>query len=285
MKKRILLATVILVVVIVAVVTLFVFTQFRPTHFYPVANGGSISLTLTDSDTQKPIGKVNGEYVRVLLGGVDAGYLNDNGALEIDGVPEGSQELTLIIPHYGQKRQDLEVKSNENTPIKTVIDMPNPIFDVTVNCTTGWLFEQYGEITVSLTNRGDIASDNTRVLILVYNEHDPSTPEATHTFAFPSLVPEKDGGKSYTSETWRCNDFRYSSKEIIVAIVLEGWGYTPQNKQAVNDASVPTSLFTQISDSIAKYLSDNPDVIVGTVCKVAVGWFESTTDNLPLGWS
>lgn len=274
MKKRTLLATVTIVVVIAVVATLFVFSQFASPHFSPVENGGSISLTLTDSDTQKPIGKVDGEYVRVTLGGVNAGYLNDDGELEIDGVPEGSQELTLIIPDYGQKRQHLEVKSGENTPVNIVIDMPNPIFDVTMACTTGWLFEQYGDINVSLTNTGDKASDHTSVLILVYNEQDTSTPEATHTFAFPSLVPEKEGGKSCTSETWRCNNFRYSSKEIITAVVLEGWAYTPQNEQAINEVSVPDSLFAQVSDSIAKYLSDNPEVVVGTVSKVAVGWFE-----------
>jgi hypothetical protein len=274
MNRKILFATVTIVVVIAVLVTLFVFSQFAPPHFSPVEDGGSISLTLRDFGSQKPIGKVDGGYVQVLLGGVDAGYLNDNGELEIDGVPEGSQNLTLIIPSYGQKRQNVEITSGENTPVDILIDMPNPIFDLTIDCTTGWLFEQYGDITVSLTNSGDLASEHTSVLIIVYNADDTSTPLDTHTFDFPSLVPIKDGGQSYTPETWRCNNFRYGSKEIIVAVVFDGWAYTPQNEQVINEVSVPSSLFTQVSNSVAGYLSNHPEVIVETVAKVSIGWFE-----------
>jgi len=70
----------------------------------PVLAKGSVIVTLTDEETGKPIGRVNGGYVRVMLGGVDQGYLTDEGELKIEGITPDTHELVLIIPHYGEKR-------------------------------------------------------------------------------------------------------------------------------------------------------------------------------------
>jgi hypothetical protein len=267
----------IVVVIIIAIIaSVFAYSQIgvQQNFLQPAQSTGSISLKLTDSETGKSVGRVGDGYVRVLIGGVDKGYLTDNGELQITDIDAGTKELTLIIPHYGEKRQNIDVASAQNTPINIVVDMPNPVFDVTVNCDTklGFL-DEYGDITVSLTNRGDVNSDCTSVLILVYTDEDTSTPIATHMFDFPSLVPRKDGGQTYTSDSWTCTAFKWGPKEVITAVVFDGWEYTPQNQQIVSQISAPSSLVAEVSNSVANYLTSHPEVVVETVSKVALGWF------------
>lgn len=239
----------------------------------PVFAQGSIIVTLTDEETGKLVGRVDDGYVRVLIGGTDQGYLTDLGELKIENVDAGMHELTLIIPSYGETRQFVDVGSGETVSANIVVNMPNPIFDVGVECKTGWtLLDEHGDITVTLTNRGNVASSSTSVLVIVHKEDDTSTPVATHIFDFPSLVPREDGGISHTL-SWRCNAFKWGTKEIISVVICDGWPYTPQNEQIMSEISVPSSMVSEISYSISNYLANNPDKIIDTVSKVSISWF------------
>lgn len=239
----------------------------------PVFAQGSVVVTLTDQETGKPVGRVDDGYVRVMIGGKDQGYLTDLGQLKIENVDVGIQELTLIIPSYGETRQFVEVGSGQTVSANIVVDMPNPIFDVGVSCNTGWtLFDEYGDISVTLTNRGNVASRSTTVLLIVHKEDDTSMPIATHILDFPSLVPREDGGISHTLN-WRCNEFAWGPKEIISVVIFDGWSYTPQNNQVISEISVPSSMASEISYSISNYLANNPDKIIDTVSKVSISWF------------
>jgi hypothetical protein len=263
-----------LVIVAIAIVALIIIAAFLISQgTFQVLAKGSIIVTLTDEETGKPIGKVDNGYVRVMLGGIDQGYLTDEGELKIEGVEQGTHELVLIIPQYGEKRQFVEVGSGQTVPVNIIVDMPNPIFDVTIGCKTGldW-FDEVGDISVTLTNRGDVDSRSTSVLVIVYKEDDTSTPIATHMLDFPSLVPRKDGGSSHTL-SWRCTEFVWGPKEIIATVVFDGWPYTPQNEQVVSTISAPSSIVAEISYSVANYLKNRPDLVVDTVSKILIGWF------------
>ncbi len=267
MRKRIVMVTI--AIIAFSVVAAFLLSQGT---FQALAKG-SIIVTLTDEETGKPIGKVDSGYVRVVLGGIDQGYLTDEGELKIESVEPETHELMLIIPHYGEKRQFVEVGSGQTVPVNIVVDMPNPIFEVTIGCKTGlnW-FDEVGDISVTLTNRGDVASSSTSVLVIVYKEDDTSIPIATHMLDFPSLVPRQDGGISNTL-SWKCNEFVWGPKEVIAAVVFDGWAYTPQNEQVVSNISAPSSMVAEISYSVANYLKSRPDLVVDTVSKILIGWF------------
>jgi hypothetical protein len=263
---------VIVAAVIVALIVIAAFLLSQGGTFQAIAKG-SIIVTLTDEETGKPIGKVGSGYVRVVLGGIDQGYLTDKGELKIEGVEAGTRELLLVIPRYGEKRQFVEVGAGQTVPANVIVDMPNPIFDVTIGCNTNFgFFDEYGDISVTLTNRGDADSVSTSVLVIVYKEDDTSTPIATHMLDFPSLVPRQDGGISHTLN-WRCNEFVFGPKEIISAVVFDGWAYTPQNEQVVSTISAPSSLVAEISYSVGNYLKSRPDLVVDTVSKILIGWF------------
>lgn len=239
----------------------------------PVLAKGTVIVTLRDEETGKPIGRVNGGYVRVMLGGLDQGYLTDEGELKIEGVNSGTRELVLIIPYYGEKRQFVEVGSGQTVPADIVVDMPNPIFEVTVDCNTHleW-FDEVGDISVTLTNRGGVSSRSTSVLIIVHKEDDTSNPIATHMLDFPSLVPRKDGGISHTL-TWKCNAFVWGPKEIITTVIFDGWPYTPQNEQVASVISAPSSMVTELTYSVTNYLKDRPELVVDTISQILISWF------------
>lgn len=268
MRKRLLIAATTIVVLVV--IAAFLLSQGG---IFQALAKGSIIVTLTDEETGKPIGKVDSGYVRVVLGGIDQGYLTDEGELKIEGVEPDTHELLLIIPHYGEKRQFVEVGAGQTVPVNIVVDMPNPIFEVSIGCNTNFgLFDEYGDISIKLTNRGDVNSVSTSVLVIVYKEDDTSIPIATHMLDFPSLVPRQDGGISHTLN-WRCNEFVFGPKEIITTVVFDGWAYTPQNEQVVSTISVPSSLVAEISYSVGNYLKSRPDLVVDTVSKIVIGWF------------
>jgi len=177
--------------------------------------------------------------------------------LKIERVSSGTTELTLIIPQYGEKRQFVEVESGQTVSANIVVDMPNPIFEVSVSCNSHLdFFDEVGDMSITLTNRGTVSSRSTSVLVIVYKEDDTSIPIATHMLDFPSLVPREDGGISHTL-TWRCEEFVWGPKEIIAVVVFDGWPYTPQNEQVVNEISVPNSMASEVAYSISNYLEQS----------------------------
>ena len=260
---------ILLIIILVGVASLLVISFGR----FFVSAKGDIIVSLRDEETGKPIGRVNGGYVRVMLGGVDQGYLTDKGEMKIEGVDPGTHELVLIIPHYGEKRQFVEVGPGQTVTANITVDMPNPVFQVSIDCNTHLEgFDEVGDIYVTLTNFGDIDSRSTSVLVLVYREDDLSMPIATHMLDFPSLVPRKDGGESETL-TWKCKAFVWGPKEIIVTVIFEGWPFTPQNEQVASQISAPSSIIAELTYSVTNYLKQHPEVIVNTIARIIIGWF------------
>jgi hypothetical protein len=242
------------------------------TYILPALAQGSILVKLKDSETGKPIGKVDSGYVRVMLGGLDQGYLNDEGEFKIKDVGQGTHELVLIIPRYGEKRQFVDVGAGQTVTADISVDMPNPVFQVAVGCYTTWWFNEVGHISVTLTNIGDVNSVSTSVLVIVHKEKDLSMPIATRTLDFPSLVPRKEGGGSSTL-TCDCGEFVWGQKEIISVVIFDGWPYTPQNGQVVSKINAPSSMVAELANSITNYLKGNPQLATETISQILIAFF------------
>jgi len=233
---------------------------------------GSILVTLSDTETNKPIGKVGNGYVRILIDGIDQGYLADDGTIRVNNVAIGNKELTLIIPDYGEKRQNIVVSANEETNAQIEVNMPNPVFQIGIDLepVNYWVFWEYGNIKVSLGNFGDIDSVSTSVLVLVYREDQPSTLISSHIFDFPSLVPHKRGGQTVDSDNWKCDNFIVGVREVAVAVVFDGYEYTPQNEQILCSVTASESLITEVGSSVLKYLADNPQYVIDTIAQICI---------------
>jgi len=278
-RKTVLIVGATAIVLVIIVFALFSSSMSPISSFIsPVSAKGNVIVTLKDEETGKPIGKVSGGYVRVVLGGVDRGYLTDYGELKIEGVDPGSHELMLIVPSYGEVRRFVDVGSGQTVPVDIKVNMPNPVFsvgvDVKLTGTAFWenLFgdSETGHIKVSLTNVGDADSVSTSVLVIVYKKDDLSMPIATEMLNFQSLVPRSRGGGSETEE-WACEAFLWGPGEVVATVVFDGWPYTPQNRQVVSQVSVPASMMDELTNSILNYLNQNPDLVINTVAKIVIG--------------
>lgn len=241
------------------------------------AKGEIIVDPLVDEETGKPIGRVNGGYPRVILDGVDRGYVTDYGEFLVSDVEPGTHELILVIPYYGELRKFITIEPGETEEVHTEVNMPNPEFIVGVKAGAHLeLFNEYGLIRISLTNVGDMDSSNTTAIVLVYTEDNPATPIAVKVFDFPSLVPKSRGGATWTEpagEPWKCDEYVWGPKEIVCVVVVDEWPFTPQNKTVVQEVTIPSGLFDQVASSVANYLAEHPEKIVGTIAQVVVAWF------------
>jgi hypothetical protein len=243
------------------------------TGIIPVVAKGNIIVTLVDEETGKRVGRVDGGYPRVILDGVDQGYLTDYGELKIEGVNPGTRELTVVVPYYGEVKRFVEVGAGQIVPATIEINMPNPVFRVGVEAKSYLKgFDELGYIKVSLTNIGDADSRSTSVLVLVYREDDLTTPIATKVLDFPSLVPRTRGGETVTRE-WPDANFVWGPKEIVAVVVFDAWPFTPQNDKVVSEISVSSSVVSELAYSILNYLKQHPELIVKTIAQILIAWY------------
>lgn len=236
---------------------------------------GNIIVILKDTGTGRPIGRVNGGYPKVLLDGVEKGYVTDYGELRIEGVDPGIHELTIIVPHYGQVRKTVYAYPGKDTSLAVMIDVPNPVFRVAVEARAWYRVlppDERGDVKVTLANIGDVYSSGTSVLVLVYREDNPVTPIAARILYYSSLTPVRWGGTPITLE-WKDADFVFGVKEVIAVVVFDAWPFTPQNLQVVNLAGVPPHIFNELALSITNYLRGHPEAATKTVAGIFIAWY------------
>jgi hypothetical protein len=262
-----------LVAIGVGTVAVLVTIVLLATSAKPVLAKGDIIVTLIDEETEKRVGRVDGGYPRVLLDGVDRGYLTDYGELKIEGVEPGVHELVVIVPYYGEVRKFVEVGIGQTVSATIKVDMPNPVFMVGVEARPYLRgFDERGHIKVTLTNVGNADSKGTSVLVLVYAEDDLKTPIATKVLDFPSLVPRGRGGWSVTQE-WPDADFKWGPKEIVVVVVFDAWPFTPQNDKVVSQIAVPSNVVSELAYSVMNYLRQHPELVIETIARIVIAWY------------
>ncbi|KXA96313.1 hypothetical protein AKJ37_05560 [candidate division MSBL1 archaeon SCGC-AAA259I09] len=267
-RKSVAIVTGIIIIGAIIIGALFLIPRAR-------AKGTIVVTPLVDEETGKRVGKVAGGYPRVIIDGEDRGHVTDEGQLRISDLEPESHELIVVIPTYGEYRKIVSVKAGETKQVQLDVDMPNPEFRIGVEADVSvWHIppDELADISVTLTNIGDIDSLGTSVLVLVYKEGDLSTPIATRIIDFGSLAPRQRAGQSWT-KTWEGADFIYGPKEIIAVAVFDGYPFTPQNKEVLSRISVPQSKVEDLSNSMLSYLERHPEKVVNTTSKILLAWF------------
>jgi hypothetical protein len=233
---------------------------------------GNVIVTLKDEETRKPIGRVDGGYVRVMLGGRDQGYLTDRGELKIKDVEPGTHELILIVPYVGEIRRFVEVGPGQTVAADVFVDMPNPEFVVAVHVDQPWYyFKEKGTVKVTITNVGNFRSVGAKALVLLYREDDPDSPADQTILDFGNLdkIGEKDDTKTLEWSTWA---FEPGTWEAIAVVIYDGWEFTPQNEQVVSQVTVPTDAQERIVASLLSYAEQHAIEIAATIAKIVIAW-------------
>jgi len=243
------------------------------TGILPVVAKGNVIVTLKDEETGKLIGRVDGGYVRVVLGGRDQGYLTDKGELKIKDVDPGTHELVLIVPHVGERRRFVEVGPGQTVTADVFVDMPNPEFVVAVHVDQPWYYlGEKGYVKVTVTNIGNFRSVGAKALVLLYREDNPDSPADQTILDFGNLgkIGEKDDTKTLEWGTWA---FEPGTWEAVAVVIFDGWEFTPQNEQVVSQVTVPTDAQERIIASLLSYAEQHAIDIAATIAKIVIGWF------------
>jgi len=228
----------------------------------------TVTLTVHDTETGLSVREMD-----IYIDGEIKGTTTRDGKLIIEHILPGHHKVGLDVPGYtGMVNEYVEVSTQEI--ISLDIDAPNPVFIVGVDARAylSGFSGELGEVKVTLSNVGEVNSEGTQVLVLIYKEDDLTTPIASRVLSFPSLVPTPHGGYSVEKDWPAIDAFVYGPREIVVVVVYDGWRYTPQNEQPVNSAGVSSSMVAELAYSVNEYLRAHPEEVVNTIAKIVIGW-------------
>ena len=226
----------------------------------------TVTLIVHDTETGLPVKEMD-----VYIDGDMRGTTTRDGKFIIENILPGHHTVGVDVPGYtGMVNKYIEVGTQEI--ISLDVDVPNPVFVVGVEANSYWNLGEYGNVKVTLSNVGEVNSEGTQVLVFVYTEDDLDTPITSKVLPFPSLVPTQHGGYPVEKDWTDIDAFVWGPDEIVVVVLYDGWCYTPQNEQVVNQANVPSSMFTQVAYSVGQYLKEYPEEVANTIAQIVIGW-------------
>jgi len=229
------------------------------------------TLTIIDEETKKPVINEN-----VYLDDILKGSTLQTGEVLIKDVIPGDYTLSLneVI---GKPSRRITI---QRTTLTIEVDMPNPEFSASaLECWDWWgVFDEIGKCAVELKNMGEVDSDSTAVLLLIYTV-DTKTNEISEKpiteklLDFGNIAP---GAYKVRRETDEMSEFIWGPKEDVVAIVFDRQRYMPQNENVISEVSIPSNLITEWVLEAKDYCSANPErcakiagIFVGNVIKTA----------------
>ncbi len=219
----------------------------------------TITLIITDTETSKFV-----DNASVLIDGKDVGTTMQNGELQSGNIEYGKHILS-IIPYYEQYtvEQNITVSGDVTLPIS--INMPNAVFEAKVEVKLDYVaFRELGRVRITLTNTGQVASQNTIALIFVYLEDNLDTPVTNKTIDFGNVEAD---GQPITKEIAGIDSFVWPTVERVVVVIVDSWKYIPENNQVITQRAVPLWFTAEIIDHTYAYLNEHPE-INGTVAKI-----------------
>lgn len=222
----------------------------------------TLTLKISDQETNRYV-----DDVTVLIDGTVVGNTVQNGEIDITNLEYGRHRISVLVPYYEQCKveQYVDVEGDKVVPLS--IDMPNPVFHASVKPKADLeLFNEYGTVSIDVSNTGNLASKNTVAIVFVYLEDNIATPVGTHIIDFGNIA---SGAQSVNKQITHLDEFEWLKNERIAVIIVDGWKYTPQNDQVICQVDVPAALSGQIVTQAFTYLSQHPE-LVGTIVKIII---------------
>lgn len=245
---------------LITAITLVVLLVAFPNIFLVRAQYATMTLQVTDTETGR-----FADDVQVYVDDVYAGTTAQGGELDVPHLQYGRHRVSVLVPYYEQCKVDKYVDVSGNVTVPVSINMPNPIFQISLEVADHLeLLNEYGSVEATLTNVGDVVSQDTIVLILVYLENDITTPITSRIIDFGNVAA---GAHPITKRISHIDEFEWLKTEYVAAVVIDRWKYTPQNEQVVTEAQVPIGLAERVLLDACTYIEQHPEVI-GTIVKI-----------------
>ncbi len=218
----------------------------------------TITVRLVDTETRKPI-----QGVKIFIEGSQLSFTSrlptdDQGRTTIESIPPGDYQVRLEnIPFVPSKL--LSVGSSSSVEVD--VDMPNPRLTGSLKCQESGILDRFGTCTVTLSNlrhERPISSQGTVVLLFVYIDNQLQETDIMNLGDIPV-------GGSVTKVSNQLKSFRFGVQETVIAVILEGWRYTPESQTQIGEYNAPPSLVASAVRGITQYCGQNPDICVKVV--------------------
>jgi hypothetical protein len=218
-----------------------------------LAQLATVTLKVTDTETGLSV-----DNLLVFVDGIQKGKTDQAGELDIAAVDYGRHRIMVLAPNSEKAMVEryVDVASDVNVPVS--IDMPNPVFEATLKARTGWWFNEYGFVDVTMKNVGAAVSEDTTAIVSLYVQGTDSAPVATRMLDFQNMAP---GGLSVQKSTDRMDEFVWGKAEYISVVVIERYRYTPQNMKVIVEGQVPASIISRVVTDVMNYIRLHPEII------------------------
>lgn len=216
----------------------------------------TITLELKDSETNRPINDVK-VFLETTNGKAHYNPLSttDEGKTQFNDILPGDYQIR--IEEFPNAKPSKLVTIGASDFITAEVDMPNPRFrGSSIVCEEKFiLFEgHYGVCSVTLKNDGNRDSEDTTVVLRIYKQEDGEFVKiGGETLNFGS-IPK---GDSVSLTTERHKEFSGSYEEYVVAVIYEGWRYTPEDTSKLDDATIPQGIMNKFVTETANWCSDD----------------------------
>ncbi len=216
----------------------------------------SIMFALLDTETKKPI-----TFEKVFLESTTSTAYSatretdDLGKVKIDDILPGDYRLTLQAVESRVKPSKV-VNIDSSKEVSVSVDMPNPEFSSSISCDEWGLLYRDGRCTVTVKNldsERSITTKDTIVVVLVYLEDDKGKIQLVDKdiINFGRLLP----GQELKKTTKDLPGFAWGKQEKVVAAVIEGWKYVPEDQKLTGQISMPLGV-------VERWIKDLGDAIV-----------------------
>ncbi|MEK6854681.1 MAG: hypothetical protein AABX73_00480 [Nanoarchaeota archaeon] len=231
----------------------------------------TITLELKDSETNKPVDNEN-----VFLKSID-GKAKFNPILTTD---EGKAQFSEVLPgdyvisieRFPNKPADM-VTIGASDLITADVDMPNPKFRGSMICnpTSPLLGDSWIECNVNIKNedynRG-MNSIDTSVLVILYTKKKGE--DFKNVGQQPLYFEDISVGKDETRTTKKFYEYsRFDEETKVLAIVYDGWKYTPEDYSKIGGIELSQDLFDKLTTNVVDWCASNVGECVEGAVKVA----------------
>ena len=183
---------------------------------------------------------------------------------------ENTNQEELLAENINQGKS-LEEKQTTKFDLDLICEVSNMSHNFGITCTeSSDVSKQYADLTITLTNIGDVVSRNTKVLLFVHNEKFPSSPMMVQNIDFPDMKPKSQGGESITKEI-HLESFNVGSKEIISVVISDDEHAPPQN-YVDSRVNLSNQVIEELQTSISNYLENQLQIDQNYGLTTIISW-------------
>jgi len=214
----------------------------------------TVKLQVTDIETGKFV-----DSVPIFVDGKDIGTTTQNGELEIENLEYGRHKISIDQYH------EQEINVSGDMTLSIIIDMPNSILEATINVKADYItFRELGRISITLSNTGQIASQNTIALVFIYVEPDLEAPATNRTVDFGNIEVDM---QPVTKEIVGIDSFVWPNVERVAVVIIDQSKYIPEDTQVLSQEPTLPWFITEIQDHTHAYIKEHPE-ITGTITRI-----------------